>query len=596
MNKVAYTILLIAIPIAFANPYWVWFSDKGFEPGSYEETLALQKASQNLTQRSIARRIKALGEDNFVDYRDIPPPEEYITEIRQTGAEIRVVSKWLNAVSVAADADVLDKIISLPFVERITPVASRSFTPEPSGYSSITSESDYYGGSFIQNEMVKSNFAHRIGITGEGVLICVTDTGFKLDHDAMAHCDLIASYDFVDDDSVVTYEPGDPSPSETHGTKVWSIIAGFDEGNLVGIAHDASFLLARTENYDDEYPGEEDHWIAAAEWADSIGADIITLSLGYDDWYTPDSMNGDIAPISRAADRMAEIGIVVTSAAGNNGDGVTTITAPGDADSILTIGAVNSAGYVASFSSRGPTADGRIKPEICTLGSGTWCATSSGTDTYGTSFGTSAATPIAAGLAAILVEARPYLLPMEIREALMNTASNRAAPNNDIGWGIPNVRAALSYPIAGQSELPLFRGWNFISIPVSSPIPADSAFPGRIGDVWMWNPDSSGYQAVTTIEPGEAYFVLFDHDTLISIDGSPLTTTSKAVNPGWNSLGGIRSTTFLPNIASASTAALDVTLYNWNPIEQNYRQSKTLSPGSGAFFLIFESGDINITE
>ncbi len=595
MCNLKYIFILFIISFSYAKPHWVWFADKGIEPGSIEESIALREAEKSLSDRCISRRIKARGIDNIVDYEDIPPPEEYITEILQTGAEIRMISKWLNAVSVSATADELDRIRSLPFVDKISPVASREFSPEPSGYR-ITTESDYYGNSLIQNEMVRANFAHRAGINGEGVLICVTDTGFKFDHEAMAGTDLITSYDFVDDDSVVSYEPGDPSASETHGTKVWSIIAGFDEGNLIGIATGASFILARTENYDEEYPGEEDHWIASAEWADSIGADIITLSLGYDDWYTPDSMNGDIAPISRAADRMAEIGMVVTAAAGNNGYGVTTITAPGDADSILTIGAVTSTGAVASFSSRGPTADGRTKPEICTLGMGTWCATSYGIDSYGTSYGTSAATPIAAGLAALMLQARPYLLPMEIREALMNTASNSASPNNDIGWGVPDIAAALSYPIAGQIELPLFRGWNFVSIPITSSLPADSAFPDRIGDVWKWNPDSLDYATATTIEPGESYFVFFGHDTIISISGAPLTSTSKTVEPGWNSIGGVRSNCYLPTMATASTAGLDIFLYNWNPIEQDYRQSKTLSPGSGAFLLVLEPGDINIIE
>ncbi|MGC9314666.1 MAG: S8 family serine peptidase, partial [bacterium] len=353
MHRLVLTILIFT-GVSFANPYWIWLSDKGFECGSAEEAIALEKAENRLTERSIARRIKARGEDNIVDYRDIPPSMAYINQIEQAGAQIRTTSRTLNAVSVNAEPDVLDIIAQLPFVEKITFVAKRPYIPEPSGFVSADFDIDY-GNSFNQNNMVNTPYAHRIGLHGDGVLISVTDTGFKLDHEAMAGTDLIAVYDFVDDDSIVTLEPGDPTASETHGTKAWSVIAGDSEGNLVGIARSASFLLARTEHYDDEYPGEEDHWIASAEWADSIGADIITLSLGYYEWYSPDSMTGDIAPISIAADRMAENGIIVTAAAGNNGAGVTTISAPGDADSIITVGAVNPDGNVSGFSSRGPT-------------------------------------------------------------------------------------------------------------------------------------------------------------------------------------------------------------------------------------------------
>ncbi len=594
MYKLVLTILILA-GVSFANPYWIWLSDKGFEKGSVEEAIALAKAENSLTERSIARRIKARGTDNIVDYRDIPPSMAYVGQIEQSGAQIRTTSRTLNAVSVNADPDVLEIIAELPYVEKITPVAKRPYVPEPSSFVSADSDIDY-GNSFNQNNMVNTPYAHRLGLHGDGVLISVTDTGFKLDHEAMAGTDLIASYDFVDDDSVVTLEPGDPSASETHGTKAWSVIAGDSEGNLVGIARYASFLLARTENYDDEYPGEEDHWIASAEWADSIGADIITLSLGYYEWYSPDSMTGDIAPISIAADRMAEIGIVVTAAAGNNGAGVTTISAPGDADSIITVGAVNPDGNVSGFSSRGPTADGRIKPEICTMGSGVWTATSSSTTSYGYFYGTSAATPIAAGLSALMLEARPYLLPMDVREALMMTASNVSNPDNNIGWGIPDVRAALSYPVAGRAELPVYRGWNLMSIPVEGTLPADSAFPGRIGEVWSWNPDSADYVSASIVEGGEAYFVLFDHDTIISIGGEPLSEIFKAVSPGWHTLGGIRPRIFLPAIATASSADLDIIMYHYDPIEQKYIQSKTLSPGQGAFILVLDSGDINLTE
>lgn len=593
-NRIAILCVLLA-SVCFGEAHWVWFVDKGVKSGSPAESAALTRAQNKLSARCIERRAKVREFNNIVDYGDIDVYGEYLDAISSSGAEIRVVSRWLNAASIDAPADVLSRIADYRFVDRITPVNVRRETEPPVTTRTFESEA-HYGNSYAQNKNVNTIPVHRLGYDGSGVLICITDTGFKLDHEAMASTDIIAKYDFIGGDTIVSLEPGDAPASETHGTKTWSIMAGYDESNLIGIAHAASFMLARTEDYDMEDPIEEDFWIAAAEWADSAGTDIITLSLGYYEWYTPDSMTGDIAPISIAADRMASLGIVITSAAGNNGPGSSTITAPGDADSIITVGAVNAYGTVASFSSRGPTADSRIKPEIVALGTGVWCATSSGVSTYGYGNGTSVATPIVAGISALLLQARPYLGPMDVREAFMNTASRRTAPNNDVGWGVPNLFAALSYPIAGRAALPLFAGWNLVSIPVDEALPVDSVFADRVGDVWHWNPDSSEYESITMLQPGKGYFVLYDRDTLVSFAGDPLVTYSHDVTTGWHAVGGIRGIVGTSAIGAISTADIETFIYRWDPLKQEYSSVTDISPGAGAFILVTSAGELNLME
>ncbi|MCK4427945.1 MAG: S8 family serine peptidase, partial [candidate division Zixibacteria bacterium] len=181
------------------------------------------------------------------------------------------------------------------------------------------------------------------------------------------------------------------------------------------------------------------------EWADSIGADVISSSLCYIDWYTYSDLDGNTAVTTQAADIAAERGIVVCNAMGNSGPGSGTLMAPADADSILACGAVNSSGYLASFSSRGPSFDGRTKPEVCARGVSTRCASPYNLNGYTTASGTSLSTPLIGGCAALILSARPYWTPMQVREAMMMTASRATYPDNNYGWGIPDLLAAIQY-------------------------------------------------------------------------------------------------------------------------------------------------------
>jgi len=581
----------------FAEPYWIHFNDKGFEKASPREKVELDRAYKRLSSRCIQRRIKSTGDEFPVDYGDIDLNPDYIETLKSMKIKIRVKSRWLNAVSAEIDETQFESISELPFIESIVPVG-RYFRVEPTAFAESDMEyHPFYGNSFTQNKMHNTPVLHRAGIDGSGVLICITDTGFMIEHETFSATDIIDSYDFVGDDSIVGYEPGDAYATESHGTKTLSTMAGYSPAELIGTAYNASYLLARTEDYDMEDPIEEDFWIAAAEWADSAGADIISTSLGYHDWYTADSMDGDTAPITITADRMSHLGICPVICSGNYGSSPSSLTAPGDGDSVITIGACATDSSIVGFSSRGPTADGRIKPDLCALGMRTACATNSSSASYGTASGTSLSTPLVAGLAALILQARPDLTSWQVRQALVNTASNRLTPNNDIGWGIPDISAALACPVDSACAIAIIRGWNLISIPIDSDFDVDDIFPHRIGSVWHWNPESTAYMETDLIEPGKGYFVLYDRDTVVYAEGPPLESLTIPVSSGWNCIGSPGKTNSHSNIMESSTVGIHNKFYIYDQIDKTYKNTNVTNPGAGIFILVIgPGGDIEITD
>jgi subtilisin family serine protease len=285
------------------------------------------------------------------------------------------------------------------------------------------------------------------------VIIGVFDNGFRLpDHEAFQSMSILATYDFVDGKESVV--PENPSYSfGSHGISVLSVIGGYVAGTLIGPAFRATYLLARTENDSSETPVEEDYWVAAIEWADSLGVQVTNTSLGYlyydspyEDW-TWEDMDGRTTVISQAATMAARKGIVVCNSAGNNGyhPERNTLNAPADADSILAVGAANSDGSRASFSSVGPTTDvpSRIKPDITAQGAQIIAASGANPTGYILTQGTSLSSPLAAGTAALLIQAKPDASPMEIIQALKGTASQASSPDNLYGWGILDAVNAI---------------------------------------------------------------------------------------------------------------------------------------------------------
>jgi serine protease AprX len=438
---------------------WVYFVDKGF---ANKAGMAAKVAAANvqLTARAAARRAK-IGRDR-IEFIDIPVHQPYVDQVAATGAKLRHTSRWLNAASFEVATGQLEAIAALPFVRKIDPVIGYHAERDDLGQPDKNTDSVRpkaagpgdpptldYGASYDQLQQLNVPAVHALGYAGQNVLVCMMDTGYRKDHVAFeqAYLDgrVLAEHDFIFNDSNTQDESEDQPGQNNHGTYTWSALGGEYDGELYGPAYEADFILAKTEDIRSETQVEEDNWLAGVEWADSIGAQVISSSLVYKDWYVYANYNGDYCVTTNAADLAASLGIVVCNAMGNYGPSAGTLGAPADADSILACGAVNSSGTIASFSSRGPTADGRTKPEVCARGVSTRCANPGGTTGFTTASGTSLSTPLVGGCAAVLISAHPDWTVMQVREALMNTASNASTPDNDYGSGIIDLLAAVNY-------------------------------------------------------------------------------------------------------------------------------------------------------
>ena len=430
---------------------WVFFTDRGIKSDE-EFRQAASAFSGRLTEKALARRKKA-GMDKFTII-DVPVKTSYVDAIVSLGAKLRRTSRYLNAASFEVRISKLNEIAALPFVSEIRPMLGfkkdyKTNVKQTEESHSLGDKYLSYGASYGQLAQVNVVEAHNAGYNGEGVLVAMFDTGFRTTHrvfmNTIMSSRLIAEYDFVFNDGDVDNEPEDWSSAWDHGTMTWSTLGGEWPANHYGPAYRANFILAKTEDVRSETPVEEDNWVAAVEWADSIGADVISSSLGYINWYTYPDLDGNTATTTIAADRAATYGIVVCNSNGNEGSGSGTMIAPADADSILAVGAVYSDGSIVYFSSRGPTYDGRIKPEICAQGVSTACASSSDDYALTSASGTSLSCPIMGGVAALVIQAHPTWTVMQVREAIMMTADNADTPNNTYGWGIANCMAAINY-------------------------------------------------------------------------------------------------------------------------------------------------------
>ena len=439
---------------------WVFLKDKG-----PQQSALLKKARNFVTPRSLKRRMKVRG-NQPVDAKDLPLYAPYVRRIGALVEKIRVKSKWLNALSVEVNSDDLATLQALPFVKKIQPVRAyrRHIPPQPQEKSqqkalpkSSSGQALDYGSSATQIEQINVHLLHEQGYYGQGVLIAMLDDGFNLlnHHIAFDSLDVQATYDFIHDDESVDDSEFDATEG-THGTKTLSTIGGYVPGELIGPAFKATYLLAKTEVDATETPVEEDYWVAGLEWADSLGADLVSSSLGYIDWYTWENMDGETAVTTVAADQAVHNGMLVFNSAGNEGnnDSHNTLIAPADGDSVMAIAAVTSSGERSSFSSVGPSADGRTKPDLAAMGSSVYTASSSDSTGFVYSSGTSFSCPLSAGAAALLLCAHPELTPVEVQQALKATASQADAPDNLLGWGIIDAAAALDYidSVSGFAE------------------------------------------------------------------------------------------------------------------------------------------------
>ncbi len=487
---------------------WVFFTDKGLSPA--ETARALRAVERGFDAHARARR-EPLGANLGLDVRDLQVHAPYVDRLRARGFTVRRVSRWLNAASIEAPARKLTELESLGFVRRVTPVLVRRGPIEPvvgdarrdsetgvmtaAQAPSDSLEHLFYGPAYNQLDQMQALAMHRMGYSGAGVRVLMLDTGYKKDHPVFAYANVLAEYDYVMGDGNTQNEVGDNVNQHNHGTGTWAVLGGYAPKALIGPAFAAEFVLAKTEDYVNEVHSEEDNYIAALEWGDTLGVDVASASLGYwgfDDStaYTLADLDGDTAPITIAVDIAVAKGMCVVNAAGNEGPGASTIGSPADADSVISVGAVDSLGVIQAFSSRGPTADGRFKPEVCARGRSTYWA-QAWTNAYGPASGTSLATPLVGGLAALLKEAHPDWSGETIREALMATATRTATPDNAYGYGIVQGVAAMTHNGATPSPARM-------TLPFALLAPADGAVVNMAAPTLRWgasDPATPGNQA-----------------------------------------------------------------------------------------------------
>ncbi len=497
----------------------VFFSDK---VGSLHSTTVPETF---LSSRAILRRTK---QNISMVEEDLPVVQAYVARIQNEGVTVVYSTKWLNGVLVECSNAQLATLEVLPFVISVEFVAPGGRPPggriksmgKFKGYSERQAESD------IQLSMLGIDAMHNAGYRGEGMLIAILDAGFP-GADTISffkhvfnegRFDAITSYDFVSGGSNVFRH-------HNHGTNVWSTIAAFKNGQFSGGAYKANFILFVTEDSDTEFRVEEYNWLFAAEKADSAGVDIISTSLGYTTFddssmdYSASNLDGQTTVITRAAEIAASKGMAVVASAGNAGQGSpTTIGGPADGENVLAVGSVTSASTISSFSSIGPSADGRIKPDVVAMGSSVSVISANGflTSLSGTSF----AAPLTTSLIAGLWQMLPDLTAKELLDTIRGRASQASNPDNLLGYGIPN----FNYLVTTINEDMLN---DFVSVfpnPVSDQINIEFNDAFRTGtlnfslftpegvtiDVGIHSAGTTGFLIELTNQPCGLYLLRYD--------------------------------------------------------------------------------------
>lgn len=438
-----------------ANKYAVYFTDKNNSPYS------INYPEEFLSQRSIARRARF---GIAVNTQDLPVNPSYVQQVTSLGATLIHTSRWLNCAIVSCTQNVANQIAGLDFVSEVVYVAPAN-SKEPSKFANKLdsqikplekgAKTDYnYGNAYGQISQINGIPVHQQGYTGQGVLIAILDGGFNNANNvsAMSHIynegRLLYTQDVVNPGGSVY-----ASNTSNHGTNVFSCIGAKLPGQMVGTAPDAEFALIRTEDGDTEYLIECYYWVVGAEAADSIGADLITSSLGYQSFddssmdFTHEDLDGETTPSSIGAMAAVARGIFVSVSAGNTGDqSFPWVSTPSDPTSVLCVGACTSSGSIAYFSSIGPNGAGDPKPDVLALGYNSTVITPSGN--VSTASGTSFACPITSGMIACLLQANPSVTPEEVLNIVNATGNRYPVHDNAYGWGIPDYAEALQGVLA----------------------------------------------------------------------------------------------------------------------------------------------------
>lgn len=419
--------------------YWVQFTDKAGTPYS------LDAPAEYLSPRALERRAR---QSIPIDSLDLPVDPQYIQALHAACQfELLNVSKWMNAVTIrSTDTLALDTLGLLPFVGEVRMTRDGHERPplHAGKFASDKLFESWYGDSFRQVQMMNGHLLQQIGeAKGEGMLIGVLDSGF-LDADILPGLAALRERDGIALARDMAEHGSDVYRQHYHGRSVLSVMAGQVEGKLLGTAPMADYALLRTENAASEYLVEEDNWVSGAEVCDSLGCDVLNTSLGYTTFddpaqnHTYADLNGLTSRMTLAADIAVRKGMVVVNSAGNSGQlPWHYISAPADAFDILAVGAVDADRQIAPFSSRGPSADGRVKPDVSAMGLQTVGLDGAGWNT-GRINGTSFSAPLVAGLSACLWQLHRGKTAHEVMAAIRQSASQYHAPNNDVGYGIPD--------------------------------------------------------------------------------------------------------------------------------------------------------------
>ncbi|OOG72371.1 S8 family serine peptidase [Algoriphagus sp. A40] len=458
--------LVAGFTVQAQDRYAVYFK---YKPQS---ALTLSKPQEFLTQKAIDRRTR---EGIQADSLDLPVSAKYLEQVAPISKYVLYSSKWMNAAVLVTDQKGAEQMEALPFVQKVELVA-HDFLAMPNArmrykvFASVTlatncnepklntRELAISANSYdFQNQLIGIDKMHEEGYTGDGVTVAVFDAGFPGTNTASALSHLVSNKQIVGQRDFVRPWNTEVFMDNQHGTNVLSLIAANEPGKLVSGAYDSDYILVLTEEVATEYRIEEFNWVRAAEYADSLGVDIINSSVGYWDFddpamnYTIEDLNGETGTITKGATIAAEKGILVVNSVGNYGSrGVSSLVAPADAKGIISIGSVTTAGGVSGFSSRGPTGDGRFKPELAAFGDNPVLIRSNGA--VGSSNGTSFSAPQISALAAGLWEARPDWTKDELIEALIRSATQYESPDNLLGYGVPNFFDALYGEILAVEE------------------------------------------------------------------------------------------------------------------------------------------------
>ncbi len=504
---------LYSIPSDSLSSYWIFFKDKGLLKQDNIEK-ALEENIYQFPERTIKRR-SLRGSGVLADFYDLPVYQIYIDSLKMAGVKIRAVSRWLNAVSILASKRNVEKISEFGFVQKIQKVVTfHKSLPEINkeivpGYEKRFKEVLDYGPSYAQLLQIHIPELHNLGFTGRGIRIGMLDTGYYLHHPALKHLAdssrIVATYDFINSDEDIE-DLSVADQQRSHGTYTLSALAGFVPNTLIGPAYNSEFVLAKTEIEDQEIQAEEDYWVAGIEWAESLGVDIVSSSLGYNDWYTWTDMDGNTALCTKAANIAVSKGVVVVNAAGNERNKLWHyIIAPADGDSVIAVGAVDLEGNISPFSSAGFQSDfqnGKIKPDVCACGVGTYCANMYGSYSYVD--GTSLSTPLVAGACALILQVYPDWALIQLRRSLWKTATQADYPDTLKGYGVVNAYRAV-YPIIYPDKFNFFAIKNR-SNPAVQPMSISNPGEGQLkwtatSDVsWLTlKPDSSFTNSICTL-------------------------------------------------------------------------------------------------